>query len=278
MEIGIFARTFTDSTLDGVLDKIVDHDLRSVHFNLKCAGVESLPEVIDDTLVQSIRAAFAQRRLVMAGVSGTFNAIHPDPAVRARDIRRTQHLITRCPQLGTNLVTLCSGSRDPVDMWRYHAENESPAAWSDLRATLEQLLPLAEAHDVWLGLEPEQNNVLNSAGKARRLLDEMGSKQLRIIMDGANLFWPDELADMDSVLAQAFDLLGPDIVVAHAKEIPGADKQPVIGTGRLDWDTYFRLLKQSNFGGPIILHNLTESQVAASVAFIQGQLARWNHS
>lgn len=81
-----------------------------------------------------------------------------------------------------------------------------------------QALPLAEAHNVILGVEPEVSNVIDSAERARRLLDEMKSPNLKIVMDGANLFHYGELPCM-SELIHAFELLGDDIVIAHAKDL-----------------------------------------------------------
>ena len=277
MEIGIFARTFAGQTLQEVLDKIVAHRLRRVHFNLKCAGVESLPEIIEDDLCRTVRNEFQKRQLVMVGISGTFNAIHPNKAIRADQTRRAQHLIRRCRALGTSLFTLCTGTRDPNDMWRYHPDNAKVEAWSDLLRTLELLLAVAEEEDVVLGIEPETANVIDSAAKARGLLDQMNSKHLGIIMDAANLFWPDELSEMPAVLEEAFELLGPDIVVAHAKDIAEekTETQQAAGSGRLDWDTYFRLLKQSGFDGSLVLHNLAESQADDSIAFVRHHAAKW---
>jgi sugar phosphate isomerase/epimerase len=106
MEIGIFSRTYTRPTLEEVLDSIVAHGLSRVHFNLKSAGVASLPDKIDDELCRRIRSAFEQRNLVMTSISGTFNAIHPDPERRRLDTGRALLLIENCRALGTSVVSL----------------------------------------------------------------------------------------------------------------------------------------------------------------------------
>jgi sugar phosphate isomerase/epimerase len=109
------------------------------------------------------------------------------------------------------------------------------------------------------------------------LLDQMRSPWLKIILDATNLFWPDKLDNMAATLEEAVDLLGPDMITAHAKDITGdeAKKQQAAGTGKLDWATLFRLLKHSGFDGPVILHNLKPEQVAAAIAFVRGQAAPW---
>ncbi len=46
---------------------------------------------------------------------------------------------------------------------------------------------LAHANSVDLGIEPELANVIDSAAAARRLIDEIASPRLRVVLDPANL-------------------------------------------------------------------------------------------
>ena len=209
----------------------------------------------------------------MTSVSATFNAIHPDLRRRESDIRRACGIINSCPHIGAPMVSLCSGTRDPGDMWKRHAANDLPDAWADLLATLGRLLPVAEAAGVTLGIEPEHNNVVNSAEKARQLLDELRSPYVRIILDGANLFDGVEQAVQADVLLRAVDLLGGDIVLAHAKDIPNpARPSYAAGRGMLDWCAYIGVLKQCGYAGPLVLHGLAEDEVPGSIQFLKDRL------
>lgn len=275
MHIGIFSRTFTQPTLAGILDAVAAHGLSHVHFNMKAAGVPNLPDKIDDSLCGEIREAFAARGLTMTSLSATFNAIHPDPQQREHDTRRACELIGRARDLGTSLISLCTGTRDPNDMWKLHLDNQANDAWKDLVETLGRLLLVAEDCGVTLGVEPETNNVIDSAPKARRLLDEMRSPNLKIIMDGANLFHEGQTSHMPEILREAFSLLAGDMVMAHAKDIadPATYGSQAAGLGKLDWDRYFSLLREHGFDGPVVLHNLTEPEVDRSVSFVKDRLA-----
>ncbi len=274
MQLGIFARTFEEPTLDGVLEAVSGHDIRLVHFNLRCAGLEPLPDSLDDALCDRIRSAFERRQLKMVAISATYNMIDPDLVKRDAMTQRACRLIQRAGDLGTTFVTLCTGTRDPHNMWQAHRDNDTREAWREMLATMETLLPMAEKHGVTLGIEPEKANVVNSAAKARQLLDQMQSQHLKIVMDGANLFDPDDLVNMQSVLAEAFDLLGPDIAMVHAKDITDdpTKTQQAAGTGRLDWKTYFQCIVAVGYDGPIVLHNLSASQVDNSCCFVQDQI------
>jgi sugar phosphate isomerase/epimerase len=143
-------------------------------------------------------------------------------------------------------------------------------------ACVRAAVEIAESSDVTLAFEPEVNNVVDSALKARRLLDEIHSPHLKVTMDAANLFHAGELARMDEMLDQAFALLGQDVVLAHAKDLShdgDAGHEPA-GHGKLDYDRYLSLLYACGFRGPLLLHGLSEAQVPGCVAFLRQKLAR----
>lgn len=276
MRLGIFAKTFPRPTVEQTLDAVAGLGLTCVQFNMSCAGLPPMPESIEPGLAARIRAACETRGIEMAAVSGTFNMAHPDVEHRRGGLQRLETLAGACRLLGTRLITLCTGSRDRENMWKADPDNGGPAAWRDLVDSLEQAVEIAERHDIWLGIEPEVSNVIDSARRARRLLDEMGSPRLKIVMDGANIFHAGELPRMREILDEAGDLLGPDIGLAHAKDLAadGAAGDRAAGAGVLDYDRYLRMLRRCNYHGPLILHGLTEQEAPAAVDFLRGMLSR----
>jgi sugar phosphate isomerase/epimerase len=275
MRLGIFARTFTRPTLEATLDAVRVHGLDCVQFNMACAGLGAMPERIDEEECRRIRHAVGERAITLAAVSGTFNMIHPEPRRRQDGLRRLRALAEACPQIGTSVITLCTGTRDPEDMWRRHPDNDTAAAWHDLLAVMREAVGIAEEANVALAFEPEVSNVIDTAWKARRLLDEVGSPRLGVVMDGANLFHAGELPRMRDILDEAFALLGRDIVLAHAKDLSrdGEAGHEAAGEGLLDYDRYLALLRGACYAGPLILHGLREDQVDGCVAFLRGKLA-----
>jgi sugar phosphate isomerase/epimerase len=111
--IGIFAKTFLRPTLEENLDAVRHHRLAVVQYNLACAGLPSLPERIEPRLAQQIGAAAASRRITIAAVSGTFNMIDPIRERRDAGLRCLGQLAGACALLGTRIITLCTGTRDP---------------------------------------------------------------------------------------------------------------------------------------------------------------------
>ena len=274
MQLGIFTKVWPPGDLDATLRLMTGYDLRHTQFNLACVLPDTLPEHISPETIQSVWASLARHGVEMDAISGTFNLIHPDPAFVAAGLRRLAVLAAACHALGTEVITLCTGTRDPDNMWRGHPDNAGPDAWRALLGALERALLIAEAADVCLAVEPEQANVVDSARKARTLLDYFGTRRLKIIMDPANLFERAASAEIARTVAEAFDLLGPDIVLAHAKDRDAQGRFVAAGQGVLDYDHYLGQLRRIGFDGALVLHGLTPTEVAPCVRFLRSKLDR----
>lgn len=272
MQLGIFARTFTRPTLEAIFDAVVAHDMHCVQFNMACVGLPSLPDHIENNVIARIHTEATSRGIAIAAVSGTYNMIHPDPEQRQSGLRRLRVLASACKDMGTSIITLCTGTRDPQNMWHWHPDNTSPQAWKDLLSSMEAALHIAEEENVILAFEPERANVINSAARGLALLDAMHSPRLKVVMDPANLILTENEQQMHHILDEAFELLGEDIVLAHAKDIGTDNAFQAAGTGILDYDYYLHHLKAVHTEIPLIIHGLSEPQVDAAVRFLRAKL------
>ena len=278
MQIGTMSGTFARATLEEALDAVVNHGMSCVQFNLSSAGVTKIPTHIDEDLCDSIREEMSARNITMTALGGTYNMIHPDLQRRADGLRNLRTLASACERLGTSIITLCTGTRDPDNMWRRHPDNDTPEAWDDLVVSMRQAIEVAEEYQVILAFEPEVANVVDSAIKARRIIDQIGSPYLKVVMDGANIFHTGELPRMREILDEAFALLGEHIAFAHAKDLDrdGEAGHLAAGKGLLDYDQYLSLLNDVDPDLPIVLHGLSEAEVDGCVAFLRSKIEAIN--
>ncbi|MGI9061112.1 MAG: sugar phosphate isomerase/epimerase family protein [Ktedonobacteraceae bacterium] len=274
MRLGIFAKTFARSTVEGVFDAVRAHGLGCVQFNMACAGLPTLPEELAPSLITHIREAAVSRSIEIAAVSGTYNMIHPDPQVQESGLRRLRILAAACQELETDVITLCTGTCDTRDMWHWHPENTSAGAWSALLHAMEAALHIAEEERVTLAFEPERANVVSNAVQGRRLLNAMQSSRLKVVIDPANLLMSGDERQRREVLDEAFDLLGEHIVIAHAKDRGEDDAVRTAGEGIVDYERYICLLQEIGFAGPLLLHGLREEQVDVAFQFLSSKLQR----
>jgi sugar phosphate isomerase/epimerase len=274
MQLGIFAFTFVRPTVEEVFDRIKVYGLEHTEFNFTAIRMQEVPDQIDEAMAQRVRTAAAERGITVDSVGGYTNIVHPDLEQRQAEMKRLLGLIRAARSLGTGVVALCTGSRDPESMWRWHPANEGQDAWDDLCASLTEAIRVAEDHDVTLTIEPEVNNIVHTAEKARRLLDEFKSPRLKVTFDGANIFHKGDLPKMHELLTEAINLLAGDIILAHAKDLDhdGDAGHLAAGQGKLDYNHYIGLLKKAGFAGPILLHGLEEDQVESSISYVRSFL------
>ena len=237
--------------------------------NLAALGRATLDTTLTADDANGIAAEFRSAGVRIWGVSGTFNAIGPHMAARRQSTEACIHVIEHAPMLGAQVVTLCTGTRDPDDMWRGHPDNATPRAWSDLRDTLDLLIPHAAGAGVRLGIEPETGNVVRDAQTAVRLLAQLGddARHLAIVLDPANLLTVETLDRQNDILTEAFDLLGEQTAAIHAKDVVDAG-YAAPGVGSMDYDLVMRLYRALPRPVPIIAQDLTADDAGRVHTFL----------
>lgn len=258
--------------MNDVLDAVKNHQYTCVQFNMASAGLASMPDSIPESLPAKIHQSMSEHGLKMAALSGTFNMTHPDKKQRELGLKRLGLLIDCAAEMGTEMITLCTGSFDPENMWRFHPENNSKTAWKMLCETMEQALSKAEKAGIYLGVEPELANVINSAEKARNLLADMQSKQLKIVFDPANLFEEASRKEIETIIGKGLELLWEDIQIAHAKDRNPDGSFTTAGKGILPYSFFLKELKQSGFDGPLVAHGLEENEAGFVYRFLSEHL------
>ena len=126
--------------------------------------------------------------------------------------------------------------------------------------TIKRAVSMAEARGIVLAIESEAANVIDTPENARRIMDEVGSSNLKMILDCANLFhrgtaYPENVRE---TIGHAFDLFGGDIVIAHGKDIRAGDGIDFCGTGLgiVDFTYTADKLREVSYTGDMFLHGI----------------------
>lgn len=233
-----------------------------------------MPDAISADTAEAVAAAANEADLSIAAVSATYNMIHPDSAMRERGLKSLEVIAAVARTMKTRLLTLCTGTRDPDDQWRKHPDNDTPEAWRDLLASMEAAIAIADRHDVDLGIEPEHANVIDSADRARRLVDELQSPRLKIVLDPANLFETATADERRYLVAEAVDSMADRIVMAHAKDRDASGAFVTAGKGVIDYPHYLRCLESIGFDGPLITHGLDAGEAPGVAKWLKAELAQ----
>jgi sugar phosphate isomerase/epimerase len=272
VQLGIFSKTFEGTNPTELFAACRRAGYSGVQFNWACAGLSSLPHEIPAAAIMATADAAKENDVEIFAVSGTYNMIHPNPATRAAGASSLNAIIESADKIGTNIITLCTGSRDAGNQWRHHPDNGNPEAWKDLLISMEQAIRAAEENEVILGIEPEMANIVNSAETAVLLLDELQSNRIRIVFDAANLFEAANFDKRTQIIDEALNLLGDKIVIAHAKDRRANGEPVAAGQGVIDYDRYIAGLRQVGFDGPLVTHGLIDDEAPDVATFLSNLL------
>ena len=272
MRIGVFAKTFSGNEPAGVLAAVRDAGFAVTQFNFACAGLPSMPDVVPDHAIGAVAAAAKSSGVALVALSGTYNMAHPNKSVRDEGLQRLAVVIGAAAALSIPLVTLCTGTRNAEDQWARHPGNADPSAWADMAAEMAKALELAERHGVDLGIEPEQANIVTSANDAMRLIAEMGSQRLRIVLDPANLFEQANAQQARDIIAEAIERTAGHVAMAHAKDRFADGRFAAAGQGVVDFADFVSRLKATGFDGPLVTHGLSAAEAPGVARFLKGLL------
>jgi sugar phosphate isomerase/epimerase len=272
MKLGIFAKTFAGSTPLEVLSSAQRAGYEAVQYNMACSGFPSLPLDISEEAAEAVYVASMKTGVAIAALSATYNMIDPDLGKREEGRRSFEAIAASARRMGASLLTICTGSCDFHDQWRYHPDNSGAQAWQEMCREFRLLLAIADKHDVMLGVEPELGNVVNSAQRARKLIDVLQDERIRIVLDPANLFEVESPERRKTLIESAIALLKDRISLAHAKDRLDDGRFATAGTGVLDYRHFLTVLLRSGFRGPLITHSLTANEADKVAAFLKAEL------
>lgn len=278
MELGICSFELSRPTVGEVFRSMRDLGFAETQLSFASVCGEEMPAEVPEWAVDEVARAKDESGVAIVCVNGTYNMISRDPAERARGRRTFEQIAAACARMGCGLISLCTGTRSETSMWTAHPDNDHPDAWRDLLHEMESIVQIADRYDVLLGVETEASNVANTPAKTLRLIQEMGSDRLRVIMDCANLFRAG-MARPELVrptMSEAFDLLGDHIELAHGKDIkagPGIDFAAP-GTGIVDFEYFRELLSAVGYRRSMMLHGFAaESEIEPGAALVASALA-----
>lgn len=255
-------------------------DLRNIQFVPDSARFGA--QVDDKQVAASFEhwaTAYRREGIEICAVGAYINLLHSDPERRRHNIAiftaylRAMHVLG-CRYISTETGTYAAGE------WDFDARNRTPAAWDDLRQVTDTLVGVAIQCKATILYEPYIVNVCSSPEQAARLVNEIGSPHLALLMDPTNWFSADAVQpeQVPDVLERGFAAERGLFRLAHAKDVapprPGREKPELPGPGQgiLDYPRYLRLLRQHGYDGPLIIEHLTEDEVPAAVAFVASQI------
>jgi len=269
--LGIFAQVYRKLPLAEAAAAIHAHGFRSVITDFNFADVRFNPAQPDWQAVKKVRDCLDRNALAVAGLYGYYNVVAPGPAERRKGRERMEFMIANWKRFGSPNVTTETGSFNARSQWGDSPKNTSEEGYLECRREIEGLVKLAEKSGAVVNIEQYWGNIIGTIDRAERLFREVSSPALKLTMDASNYFRPGDLPRMKPMLEEMFRRLGPQIVMAHAKDVRVTEKgqeHPAAGLGVLDYPTYLELLAKLDRPLDLVLEHLTLDDVPRARDFV----------
>jgi sugar phosphate isomerase/epimerase len=126
-------------------------------------------------------------------------ATKPGGEVHQAHMNALDRCITMAHEIESPLVRIFSGRKETILFGSGGAEhwNVSKNAWNNLLPLVEAAVRIAERRNITLVVETGNGTMVNSCWTARKLIDDIGSDNLKVLWDPANNCWAHERAFPD---------------------------------------------------------------------------------
>lgn len=268
LRLGIFAQVYRQFPLEEATLRIKADGFRSVITDFNFADVRFDPAKPDWEAVKKVRASLDRQGLSVAGLYGYYNMVAADPDVRRRGRARMEFLLANWKQFGSPHVTTETGT----SATKTDQGDSAEEGYQEVKRELTGLVKLAESSGAVVNIEVSWTNVIGTIERAERLCREIPSPALKLTLDPANFFRPQDLPRMKPMLEEMFRRLGPQIVLAHAKDVRATGDKleyPPAGQGTIDYVTFLSLLAQLDRPLDLVLEYLKLEEVSRTVGFLR---------
>ena len=247
MQFGIRLHDAVNVPIEERLKVVKEQGFSCAHVAL--SKVISENSVADSALTPGyamyLRRLFDQNELDFAVLGCYLNLANPDP----EQLKSIQNKYMANIRFAAHLGAGVFGTETGAPNVEYKFEE---ACWSEeaLQLFIKNLRPVvkyAEQMGVLIAIEPVVRHSVCNPVRARRVLDEINSPNLRIILDPVNLLEIYNYEKQDEIVDEAIELLGKDVAVLHVKDFVIEDnkfKYVPVGQGQFHWERVIPYMKK----------------------------------
>ena len=272
MRIGIRAHDMEYAPLAQLIPNIHNQGFHCMHIALSKSIKEFKPEIETMTpgLAMYMKELCIENKVDVAVLGCYLNLANPDPEQLAKIVEKYKAHIRFASVLGCAVVGTETGAVNTE--YKFDPANHSEEALEIFIKNLRPVIEYAEKFGVIFAIEPVYKHIVYTIERAKKVLDAINSPNLQIIFDPVNVLSVDNIKDQDEIMQQAFDLLGNDIAVIHAKDFVVENNNIIsvaAGTGGLNYPLLLKLVKQHKPYVHVTLEDTIPSNAIAAREFME---------
>lgn len=234
MIIGMRGHDFGRMQPEALADAISGFGFRATQLAFgKCFEGDADAYLTPESLAH-IRQVFSSRSIALPVMGCYVSASDADDAKRAA----AKEKFARYLRASVSLGALCVGTETTHFL---EDESKREEAYARLLDFARFVSAQAEACGALVGIEPVALHTLNTPELTRRLIADVSSPNLRVILDTANLVTPETTAPeaQAEILTRCFDCFGDRVVALHVKDGVFDENRKwqnrPLGQGVMDW-------------------------------------------
>lgn len=270
LNLGIRAHDLGPADIDTLTHKINEYGLTHIQLAVK----KSFPEIFDsyDKLTPGIahyyQTKFAEVGIKISILGSYVNIVDQDSQKREQALADFTTHLRLSKDFNASMVATETGSVGKG----FTRDNFTEAAFLETVDSVKKMVADAEKFGAIVAIEPGINHPLYTAKLAKRLVDEVNSANLKLILDCANLMLPENHQQQAEVIDEAFSLLGDHIIAMHIKDyVIKDDKVEIVpvGTGEMNYE---RILKFAKYEKPSLFVSLEatrEPELESSIKLLK---------
>lgn len=199
---------------------------------------------------------------------------HPDESIRQQAVKILTAAIRLNAALGARETHTGPGSLNPKGAWFPHPYNWTQQARDQLIKSLREVAPVAEDHDIYVGLEGHVLVTLESAEVTAEILRAVGSPKVGCSLDVVNWMTRETVFETGPAIRRMAAALEGMIVAAHSKDVLIEDRLVLhlsecpTGLGILDHDTLLTVLEGIDPELPLVVEHCTAEELPRISRFL----------
>lgn len=229
-----------------------ENDIKKLQFAMaKTISDVNFDELgFDEEFAKKVDAGLKADNLDVSVLGCYINPVDTDSKAKEAQLLRFKNFLRYAKVFNAGGVGTETGSLGDIKSTR------SDENYKRFLNDFEPVITLAEELDVNVYIEPVWHFTINSVDKMKRMIDDVKSKKLKVILDVSNITVVEDFVDPSETIEKAFDALGDDIRVIHYKDFIIADGKKsfaIAGTGDLDAKLIFKKISECSIAPDVIL-------------------------
>lgn len=231
--------------------------------------MKDAPEKLNAEYAEQFRRDFEEAGMECAVLGCYLNLADPDSERRARTQEIYKAHLRFAAMTGAQVV----GTETYANPESVFAE-PAPQSEEAFRLFMDSLRPVvrfAEESGAVLAVEPVWYHIISTPERAARMLEELSSDHLQIILDAVNLISPETACRADDVVRNAISLLGDRVRVLHMKDFTlqpdGKMDACACGLGSMQYGRLLSFAAEKNL--PMTMENTVPENAEEARLFLE---------